>query len=278
MSAPESRAVRYGACIAIAISALLLAGAAPVASPAAWEKTVSTPERGAFLNPRPLHATYQFGWNDLVAATAEISFGRSDNRLELVGTGQTIGVVRALWRFQVQHRAVADAATLRPILMHQVDEVRSKIITTDLVFNPGGVVRTRTDSKAQKPPTPKNFYFPGLCDLHTALLFIRSQPLTAGSVQRLVVYPATTGYLATITVVGRENLTVAAGSYKAIKLDLQLSKINKQRELEPHKKFRQASVWLSDDADRLLLRIEAKIFVGTVFAEMQSVTFPEPKL
>jgi hypothetical protein len=43
--------------------------------------------------------------------------------------------------------------------------------------------------------------------------------------------------------------------------------------LEPHRKFRHATIWVSDDRDRILLRIEAQIFVGTVFAELQSVRF-----
>jgi hypothetical protein len=54
---------------------------------------------------------------------------------------------------------------------------------------------------------------------------------------------------------------------------LQLNKIGKNLELEPHRKFRRATIWLSDDADRIILRIEAQIFVGTVFAELQSVRF-----
>ncbi|MGH8164945.1 MAG: DUF3108 domain-containing protein [Rhodanobacteraceae bacterium] len=177
----------------------------------------------------------------------------------------------------MQQRALANALTLRPVRTHQVDRVRHKVITTDLVFDAKGVVRIRTDTKAKKPPTPKNFNFPGLLDLHSALLFIRSQPLAEGSVQRIVVYPATNAYLATVTVEGRETVTVAAGTYPAIKLDLQLKKIGKEGELEPHKKFRRASVWLSDDADRLLLRIEAGVFVGTVFAELETVHFPRAK-
>ena len=69
-----------------------------------------------------------------------------------------------------------------------------------------------------------------------------------------------------------------AGTYNAIKLDLQLERINKRLELEPHRKFRRATIWVSDDADRLLLRIEAQIFVGTVFAELQSAHFDSPRL
>jgi hypothetical protein len=261
---------------ALLLSASLL-GSSAIAAPE-WEKTVSSPTRGTFPNPRAVQAIYNFGWNEMTAASAEINFNRRDDRLQLQGSGQTVGFVRALWKFDVRHWAVADASTLRPVQMHQVEQVRGKTITTDLAFGPNGVIRTRTDTKSRKPPKPKPFAYPAVLDLHSALLYIRSQPLADGDVQRIVVYPATSAYLATITVARRETVTVGAGTYKAIRLDLQLSKIGKQRALEPHKKFRRASVWISDDADRLLLRIEASVFVGTVFAELQSVRFPDDKL
>ena len=88
--------------------------------------------------------------------------------------------------------------------------------------------------------------------MHSTLLYVRSQPLREGDVYRVVVYPATSPYLATLTVTAREPITIAAGTYHAIKLDLQLNKIGKKRELGPHKKFRRASIWVSDDSDRLL--------------------------
>jgi len=49
--------------------------------------------------------------------------------------------------------------------------------------------------------------------------------------------------------------------------------VSKKNELEPHRKFKRATIWISDDNDRMLLRIEGQIFVGTVTAELQSVTF-----
>jgi hypothetical protein len=58
---------------------------------------------------------------------------------------------------------------------------------------------------------------------------------------------------------------------------LQLSRIGKDLNLEPHRKFRRATLWISDDNDRILLRIEAQVFVGTVFAELQSVHFENIK-
>jgi hypothetical protein len=109
------------------------------------------------------------------------------------------------------------------------------------------------------------------------MLYLRSQPLKDRSVYRVVAYPATNAYLATVTVVGRDKISVHAGNYDAIKLDLQLKRIGKHLELEPHRKFRHGTIWVSDDTERLLLRIEAQVFVGTVFAELQSVSLDNPK-
>lgn len=270
--------MRFRGTLAIWLCASL-SGAAAAPAPQGWERTVTTLPRGDFPNARPLVATYNFGWNGVVAATGEIRFDQRGDRLQLLAEGQTVGIVRAIWRFDVRHQAVADAATLRPIRMHQVDETRKKTVITDLVFKANQVERTRTDTKSNKTAKPKTFSFAeGVFDMHAALLYLRSQSLRDGDVYRMVVYPATSPYLVTLTVSNRSQIKITAGTYPAIKLDVQLSKIGKQGRLEPHKKFRRASVWVSDDADRMLLRVEASIFVGTVFAELQSIRFPNDKL
>src|SRR4029450_12577902 len=115
-----------------------------------------------------------------------------------------------------------------------------------------------------------------LFDLHSAALYLRSQPLKEGSVYRLAGYPATNAYVAIIKVIGRGKNSGRAGTYNSIKLDLQLKRIGKHLELEPHKKFRRGTIWVSDDSERLVLRIDAQIYVGTVFAELQSLRFDNP--
>jgi hypothetical protein len=93
------------------------------------------------------------------------------------------------------------------------------------------------------------------------------------SVYRVAVYPANSAYVATVTVLGREHLRVRSGNYNAIKMDLKLQRVNRKNELEPHRKFKRATIWISDDNDRVLLRIESQIFVGAVIAELQSIRF-----
>ena len=108
------------------------------------------------------------------------------------------------------------------------------------------------------------------------LLFVRSQPLRPDDVYRIVVYPAKAPYLATVRVTGTERIKVAGQEYPAIKLELELQRVTKNLQLEAHKKFKQATAWISDDRDRLLLKIKSEVFVGSVWAELESVKFRDP--
>lgn len=268
---------RGGRACVLAISFLAWFGT--TATGASWETTLTASSPPAFPNPRPLHAKYGFGWSGFPGANADIRLTKpTEDRLQLEVTAHTINLVRSLWKFDATHTSIVQAATLHPLEVKQVENVRNKKITTELSFGAGGVTSKVTESPAKAGgPKVRRFDFPHLFDLQSSLLYLRSQPLQERNVQRIVVYPATSAYLATVTVVGRERLTVPAGTYNAIKLDLQLSKIGKERQLERHRKFRRATAWISDDPDRLMLRIEAQIFVGAVFAELQSVEFDNAK-
>jgi hypothetical protein len=260
-------------CTAIAILAFCSSSFA-----ANWESMLSKAPPGNFPELPPLRATYRFGWSGFTAATGEVHFKKSSgDKFQLDGTGWTIGLVRLLWKLDLNYRAVANAQTLRPIETRQTESYRVKTIATQLNFTNDGVTSVRTeDQDGAVSAKTRKFGFSNLFDLHSALLYLRSQPLRDRSVHRVIVYPGTNAYLATITVIGRDKISVRAGTYNAIKLDLQLSRVGKHLELEPHRKFRRATIWVSDDANRILLRIEAQIFVGTVFAELQSVRFDNP--
>jgi hypothetical protein len=258
---------------AIVLFLLLSVGSRSVA--ANWQSTLTKDPPGNFPELRSLRATYRFGWSGLTAATGEVHFTRaSEDRFQLDGTGRTIGFVRALWKLDVNYRALAHAKTLRPVETLQTEDYRSKKIATHLAFTNNGVSSARTEGQGGSAGVKtREFSFPNLFDLHSAMLYLRSQPLSDRSTFRVVVYPATSAYLATITVLGREKTSVRAGTYNAIKIDLQLNRIGKKLDLQPHRKFRRATIWVSDDADRILLRIEAQVFVGTVFVELQSARF-----
>lgn len=258
--------LRHAAMLAVAVSS-----AANAAAPDTWQSTLTPATPGNFPPLRPLRATYTFGWSGITAATADVHFSRTGNRCTIEGRARTTDMARTLWPFDAEHFASGDVTTLRPIQVKQSEAERKKSAQTELTFDARGVTAKRTDSKSGTKV--RRFDIPNVFDLQTALLFVRSQPLTNGSSVRTVVFPGKDPYLTTVTVERREQIKTPAGTYNAIRCDLKLAKIGKNNELKPHKKFRKATVWVSDDADRMLLRAEAEVFIGTVFAELQSLQF-----
>ena len=258
----------------VLLATLLLVGGI-VHAAASWESTLTSSAPPAFPNLRSLQARYGFGWSGFPCATAEVRLRKAGGRMQLDATARTTGLARALWKFDATHAASADAESLEPIAVRQIENDRGKRIVTELAFAPAGVVSKVTETPGTGTKV-RRFDFPRLFDLQSALLYLRSQSLQERNVYRIVVYSATAPYLATVTVLGRERVTVPAGTYNAIKFDLQLNRI-KDGQLQPHRKFRRASAWVSDDADRILLKIDAQVFVGSVFCELQSVEFNNPK-
>ena len=165
-----------------------------------WEATLTKDPIGNFPELRPLRASYHFGWSGLTAATGDVHFTKpSENKFQLDGTGRTIGFVRALWKLDASYQAIASAETLRPIETQQIENYRSRKIVTHLTFTNNGVTRTRTEGKDAGEAKTRQFNFPNLFDLFSAMLYLRSQPLKERAVYRVVAYPATNAYLATVT-------------------------------------------------------------------------------
>lgn len=248
----------------------------PTAWTEEWQNNLTKSPPGDIASLRPLRARYTFGWSGFTAATGDVHFFKTDaDRFQLDGTGGTIGFPRFLFKMDVNYSAVTDGDSLRPIEVRQTEAYRASKIATRLTFRTNGVKSERVDGN--KPVELRDFSFPHVFDLLSAALYLRSQPLKDRGIYRTVVYPAKNAYLATLTVLGREKISVRAGTYSAIKLDVKLQRVGKDLQLEPYKKFRRANLWVSDDNDRILLRVEAQIFVGTIFAELQSVHFEDPQ-
>lgn len=268
-------------CVAAAI---LLVGAALADPPLpAWLSQVEPPPDPAKLTtPKPFKATYRLTWGDLTAARAQVNCTLSDDGQTIRTTlkTSTAGLTRTLWQMDAEHVALADRAAQRPILIEETDKREEKDITSRVDFTPEGATRTvhtnykdKSSSPAPGKSKPKTFLYPNMLDTHSALLHLRAVPLANGESHEVLVMTVTNPYLVTIKALDRETLDIKAGKRPAIRCSLTLGKISKDGDLTPQKKFKSATVWISDDPERTLLKAEAKIFVGTVTMELESIEF-----
>jgi hypothetical protein len=225
---------------------------------------------GDFPPPPDLTAHYVFGWSGIEAAEARITLRRgADGFWKGAVTGGTKGWARTLYKLDADYRTEVSENAWRSQSMRLTEDYRSYRTDEKAEFLPGGVRSWRESTKSgAKAPKWRNFYVDGIRDIAGALLLARSQPLCDGDVIRLAVFPGEWMYLVTVRVEKREKIAWRGKQRPAIRASLGIESIRKDYSLEPHKKFQSGTVWVSDDELRIPLRIEVKVFVGYVFAEL----------
>jgi hypothetical protein len=239
-----------------------------------WQNGVSHIRPGKIAAETSFRGEYDVGWSAIRAGRATVELSRSRGNSHLDIDAATVGFARTLWRFDVHHSADAESDSLRPRRVEQVEKYKGETVAIRLQFDRQGVTQWRVEEPAHHAKNkPKRFDLPGLFDIQTALLWIRSQPLATGDVYRFVIFPGSTPYLAEATVLGSARVHAAGRDWNARKLSLALRRIDrKTMRLLPHRSFRSAHAWFSDDDRRLLLEARAEIFIGSVWMELKRIS------
>lgn len=245
---------------------------------ASWREEAAGLRAGMFPAPPEFTARYAFGWEGLTAAEAKVDLRRrAGGGWQAEVRGGTTGMVRSLWKLDAEYSArVAENNWIsRSALLTEI--YRSYRVSEEMDFRPGGVrSKRRSTKKGATPADWQNFYVAGLRDMAAAVLLARSHDLATGDSLSLAVFPGEWMYLVRIKVEGRETLRWQGEERKVIRLGLQIDWIDKDYSLKPHKKFQRGRVWVSDDDVRLPLRVEVKVFVGSVFAELIELETLQP--
>jgi hypothetical protein len=223
--------------------------------------------------PAELRARYSFGWSGLEAAAADVDLRRGrDGVWTARVTGGTTGAARALWKLDADYEARVLGTGWRSLGAVLTETYLFFRAVETMQFPPGGVRSRRVTTKSGAgPPEWQDHQAPGLRDMAGALLLARSQPLADGDELSLAVFPGEGMYLVRVRVERRETIRWQGADRAVIRLSLQIDSIKRDHTLQPHRKFRSGTVWVSDDEIRLPLRVEVGVFIGHVFAELVSL-------
>jgi hypothetical protein len=241
-----------------------------------WRDRVGPETPGPFPPVRPFSGEFRFGWSDIGAATAQARLWYSGDKVMVEVKGGTGGLARTLWQLDARHKAIILKDSLQPVGFEQVERYAKKRVRTEAVFKPDGLWRIRSVTPDSKHVARwKKIKVEPIRDMISTMLLIRSQELKDGDKIGIVAFPGDAPFLVEVTVAGHERLRVAGSVHRTIKLDFQIQRIDtkNQNRLAPHGKFKNGTVWISDDENRIPLRAEVNIFIGYVFGELQSIRF-----
>lgn len=187
-------------------------------------------------------------------------------QMHVVGEAEATGIIKALTGLHDDYRLILDAYTLLPRKLEiQESGFRTRTIEMQLdgqrfelyAHKPGAEVRF-SGRLPSEPLEPIG-----------VLLMLRAARLGDGDSLQLIVMDGSNFYQGTIEVQGREALTTSMGNFRTIKLHCQGERVDSHGAKIP-KPPRQATLWLSDDALRIPLRIEVHTDYGTGQFELTS--------
>jgi hypothetical protein len=237
----------------------------------AWQEALTPDQVGPFREFPPFVANYKIGWSEIEAARARMEVSYNGTQVVLDTRGGTEGLARSLYQLDATFQGAVDRTTLHTLHSEQVENYTDQSLTT-IFTDSNGTLRTfsKTTSAEKKPAKWKDLKIQPVRDLFAAIRFIRSQPLTRGETVRLLIYPGGSSFFVEIQSDGPCTILHEGGPREALQLGLNIQRVNhkKDHSLEPHSKFHSGKIWISNDPERILLRVEVDIFIGYVFAEI----------
>jgi len=250
------------------LGTLIIAGA-----DTSWRKTLTKAPAGPYKAKKYCKLNYVLSWDGKInSGNYTIEFDRNRGRSETVKVksyGRSSGLVRSIFPYDFKAESRYRGNTLKPVSYKIWEDTREE--TKDLRGSFSGSKVTIKESAKPKDggkphSTTESFQHDQLFDLFTSVMYVGSQPLKNGDQINMVLLPFNKPYLAKVKVLGREKHL----GHNCIKLDLKLSKVNSDLSLKHYDKMKSATMWISDDDNRVMVELRSKIFIGDVRATLKS--------
>lgn len=230
-----------------------------------WKSTLNKFKPGKFSELKPIQLTYSASWNNaLKSGKVSFIFGKKSAKHKNYYISQCYGgssFNTIPYKFDMT--SFSQRKTFRPILLVANESDNKEKVAITNRFKTGSVSHSKitNETNGKSKTETHTFKASTIHDPLTAILFIRSQKLNNGDKINLCLHPFSTPYYTTVTVIGRE---MHMGK-KCIKLDVSMRKIDrKSGNLKEYKKLKKATIWFSDDNQRIPLEIRTQVSLGKI--------------
>lgn len=208
------------------------------------------------------------------AGQAQLAVGQIDEiegRRALVvrSRAATVGAAALVKQISDEATTVIDVLSGRPMSLESQLENNGKRTTASTKFAGNIATLTVQRSTDKQPRTTKiNFGSTAVYDAHTAMAQLRGWRAQPGATRTVYVIGGRRLWRVDVTYVGEQTIGSAFGNRRAIVFEGKSYRARPNATLESAKPGRTFSVWLSDDADRVPLKVEARTELGQIVMEL----------
>jgi hypothetical protein len=213
-------------------------------------------------------ALYRGSWNGIPVGTAEVRTSPlqigEKKYYQVRVNARTSKVLDLFWKMRDTVVSVFEAETLQPHHYFFKQRENRRKVDTKALFD-------RKSNKwlihRQKGRKVKNYEFESANTLDpiTAVYLARSIDFKVGDTLYFNVFGGKSRYLLTLDVVGKERIELDSGIFEAFRINPRVKNVTKSGYAE---RFREASVWISADQNRIPLMMASKVFIGSVYLEL----------
>jgi hypothetical protein len=226
-----------------------------------------TAAANAPLAAQPRRLEYRVAWNGIPAASASVAITSGEvggrESVDVQATARTNAFVDLFWSFRGTVRATLVADGMRPRRFVYERQMNGTPYRTAVDFDP-----QRARSTYSRGPRRRELQLdePGIIDPITAVFRARLSGAKSGDRLRYDVWTGEARYRVELAVGNREEISVPAGRFSALRVVPTVWRIDTQA--EPDTRLRQATIWVADDPGRTLLRIRGEVFIGAVTLDL----------
>ena len=208
-------------------------------------------------------------------AVGEIGVVDGHRAIVVKSRAATAGAARLVKDIVDEATTTIDADTGRPLLLDTSVTMNDKTSTAHATFtgSVADVIYTKPDD-----PTPHNYHVDfgkvTVHDSHSAMAQLRSWRAAAGTTKQVYVVGGRRLWRVDVTFVGNETVGSALGNRKTVHLRGAAFHAKPNLQLESGNATRTFDVWISDDADRVPIRMTAHIELGDVAMDLTEYNRP----
>jgi Protein of unknown function (DUF3108) len=252
---------------------------APAPAPVAVVAPGSNEQAELGLDPGETMA-FEVHLGGVLAGAAQLAVGQigtidGHRAVAVKSRAATAGAAALLKTISDETTTVIDADSGRPLTLDTIATTGDSTTTAHADFT-----ATSATVKFSKPDEAKphvfrvNFGGQPAYDAHAAMAQLRGWRAAPGAKRTIYVVGGKRLWRVDVTFVGIESIGSAMGNRRAVHLDGAAYRVRPNLTLESQTAARTFSVWLTDDADRVPLKLVAKTEMGEVAMDLTEYTKP----
>ena len=213
---------------------------------------------------------YRVSWQGIPVARAEVKVRENsgaDRELRTEVTAKTAKAIDLFYRLRHRSESVLSLDPLKPksFVSHQRENSREKI--RKIEFHDSGKISVSSKKLVSgRPKNDSSFEFDSdnfTLDPIAGALIAKSVPLKVGAEHSFDIFNGKHRYLITFKVVGHDDLRIGTKTYSAVKVVPYTKRLTDTQE---DRRLKSATLWVSNDERRILLKLESKVKVGRIRA------------